>query len=287
VSVNDDPLLWLFRLRAKNRGLAVTVMSPDELEIVGASSGTPWTIQLDNLRRRAEQAPRDRWRVLIDEFLDQLGDADQDTAADGSLDGVRSQLRIRLYPVEREIPDGVVPIRRPVAPGIEECLVIDRPTAVMTPSADRVAGWPLDPDELLDLGRANVRAGQPLEVVQREVINGADIAVLAGDDDYASGHLFWLDRYPVVGPSGALVAVPAEGVLYAHPLTDGTVYAAGEVLAGAALDKYARAERPIAAALYHWHDGAIDLAAELRTGGDEASIVLTAEFGSLMEQLAG
>jgi hypothetical protein len=284
VSVNDDPLLWLFRLRAKNRGLAVTVVSADEVEIVGASSGTPWTIHLDNLRRRTEQAPRDQWRVLIDDFLDQLGDADQDQTGE-SLDEVRAQLRVRIYPVEREIPDELVPVRRPVAPGIEECLVIDRPTAVMTPSADRVADWPLGPAELLDLGRANVQAGQALELVQREVMDGADIAVLAGDEDYASGHLFWLDRYPVVGPYGALLAVPAEGAIYVHPLTDGTVYAAGEVLAGAALDKYAKAERPIAAALYHWHDGAVDLAADLRTSADEVSIVLTPEFQALMEHL--
>lgn len=286
MSVNDDPLLWLFRLRAKNRGLAVTVVSADELEIVGASSGTPWTIQLDNLRRRAEQAPRDQWRNLIDEFLDQLGDADQDTAPTESLDDVRSQLRTRIYPVDREIPDGLVPVRRPVAPGIEECLVIDRPTTVMTPSADRVADWPLDSDGLLDLGRANLRAGQPLEVVQREVMDGADIAVLAGDEDYASTHLLWLDRYPVVGPYGALVAVPAEGVLFVHPITDGTVYSAGEVLAGATLDRYAQAEKPIAAALYHWHDGEIFLAADLRTSGDEVSIVLSPGFQSLMEHLA-
>ncbi|GIL27142.1 hypothetical protein NUM_23960 [Actinocatenispora comari] len=104
--MNDDPLLWLFRLRAKNRGLAVTVVSADELEIVGASSGTPWTIQLDNLRRRAEQAPRDQWRNLIDEFLDQLGDADQDTAPTESLDDVRSQLRTRISRSTGRSPTG-------------------------------------------------------------------------------------------------------------------------------------------------------------------------------------
>ena len=281
-----DPLLWLLQLRAKNRGLQVTVVSPDELQVVGASSGTSWTVRLESLRRQAEEESRDQWGGLIDHFLGSLQEADDSREDRDDLESLRPHLRTRLYPVDRELPEGMVPVSRLIAPGLVECLVADRPASVVTLSRETVADWPLGDQELLDLGRANVASADRLSV-ETDVIDGAQVATLTGDADYASAHLCWLDEYPVVGPYGALVAVPEEGVLFAHPLTDGSVLAAGGVLAGAVVRVHDEAHRPIGRHLYHWRDGGIELAAELETADGELSIVVTERFQELMEHLSG
>lgn len=280
--MTNDPLLWMVQLRAKNRGIGVQVVSANELTV----TGTDWTVYLDNLRRQAEHRPRDQWREMIDEFLDNLLVDDAGPSSADSLEEVRDSLRVRLYPADQELPDDLLPVRRPIGPGLEERLVLDLPTQVMTPSADTITHWRLSHDELLDLGRNNLRNGPPLEV-QTDVVDDARIATLSGDGDYASGHLSWLDQYPVVGPYGALVSVPEEGVLFAHPITDHTVYPAGGVLADATVRIHDKAGKPIGRHLYHWRDGRIDLAAGLDTSDGELSIIVTEEFQALMEHLAG
>lgn len=278
---SEDRVLAQVQLMARLRGYRCTVVSPDEVEL--ETERGPETLSLDNLRMLVAQEPPAKRLAFLTTVLDHLvstGEA-PDTADD--FERTRAHLRVRLYPEDMESA-GVEPLRRTVVPGLAEHAVVDEPTRVMTPGRTHTEAWPLTADEIFTLGRANVRACTRLDL---HSLDSDEAPVYGGYlNDYASAHALWLDDYPVLGRHGALVCVPVEGALYAHPLDGPKLVAAQEMLIKLALTRQEESPRRISTSIYHWHDGALTAALSVEPSADrDIRILAHPEYQPLMEAL--
>lgn len=278
----EDQVLPLLQLMARLRGYRCTVVSPVEVEL--EAGGGPQTVSLSNLRMLvAQERPEDRY-AFLSRFLNDLADTGgTDLAGAAGFEETGKQLRVRLYPEDMEQPVGEV-LRRAVAPGLAENVVVDEPTRVMTPARSITDAWPLAPAEIFERGRANVRAAGRLEL---HSLDAPDVPVFAGYlPDYASAHALWLDEYPVLGRHGALVCVPVEGSLYAHPLDGPHLIEAQNMLINLGLARQEESPRRISANIYHWTAGALHPALAVRPAANQTiEVHVDPSYQHLMESL--
>jgi hypothetical protein len=221
------------------------------------------------LAEAVREAPAGKWSVTIKEYVSRSQQVDPAGADTADFEEIRKNLRVRLYPESMELPGGEERIRRVVAPGLAEIAVIDQPTMVQTPTTSTTDAWPLTADEILEQGRANVRAGERLALGNYD-FDG--ITIMRGFlDDYASAHALWLDDYPVLGEYGALVSIPVEGELYVYPLDGGhNLIEAQNTLVEFGLFRQEQEPRPISHNIYHWDHERFE---------KEEDPALAAEFG--------
>lgn len=257
------------QLIARLRGYQCTVVSPDEVELQTAQG--PHTLSLRNLRMLVAQQPPAKRLASVAQFLDALVETGKVESGTADFEETRRNLRVRLYPADMRTP-GAEPLRRDVAPGLAEVAVIDNPTTVATPSRSVTDTWPLTGSEIFEQGRANVRAGGRLEL---RSLDAVDAAIFAGYlDEYASAHALWLDEYPVMGKHGALVCVPVEGALYAHPLDGPNLVEAQNLLIRIALTRQEDSARPISANLYHWDSSLAESGLDLDFGSLRLAMIV-------------
>jgi hypothetical protein len=279
---SEDQVLPLLRLMSQLRGYRCTVVSPDEVEL--ETSGGPQVVSLRNLRMLvAQERPEDRY-AFLSRFLNDLADTGEaDLGGAAGFEETGKKLRVRLYPEDMEQPVGEV-LRRAVAPGMAENVVVDEPTRVVTPARSITDAWPLAPAEIFERGRANVRAAARLEL---HSLDAPDAPVFAGYlPDYASAHALWLDEYPVLGRHGALVCVPVEGSLYVHPLDGPKLIEAQNMLINLGLSRQDESPRPISADIYHWNAGALHPALAVRPTADRTiEVHVDPTYQPLMESL--
>jgi hypothetical protein len=283
---SEDRVLQQVQTMARLRGYPCTVVSPDEVEL--ETTQGPYSLYLGNLRMLVAQQPPAKRLAFVADFLDALvrtGKADDARADD--FEEIRRNLRVRLYPPDMRMP-GAEPLRREIAPGLAETVVIDSPTTVQTPASTITASWPLSEDEIFEQGRSNVYAGTRLEL---QSLEADDAPVFAGYlDEYASAHVLWLDEYPVFGKRGALVCIPVEGALYVHPLDGPNLIEAQNLLIRIGLARQEDSARPISADLYHWDNsvagGALRPALTVRRAADHRiECLVEPTYQSVMESL--
>ncbi|MFD0850736.1 hypothetical protein ACFQ07_00625 [Actinomadura adrarensis] len=171
-----------------------------------------------------------------------------------------------------------------MAPGLVELLVVDKPTSLLIVGVAVAGEWGLETDDLFRIARENVRSDGPLEMEDGD-FGGVRLCSLGGETAYVTAHALWVGDYPVTGSHGALVAVPAQGVLHACPVHDRDVSDAMNMLIRLAWAGYQEGPRSISPNVYWWRAGELLLAGAVEASEETLQVSLGSEFQSLLEEL--
>ncbi|MFI6211283.1 hypothetical protein ACIBCD_04755 [Nocardia brasiliensis] len=278
-----DLLSEAFVEAARRQGFSCRIVSADHIVLHGGRGR--FETSLANLRRVAAGEPQANWFALAADHL-ATGIATLELAAHDGVDSfaaVRDSIRTRLYPSTMRAEDAV---RRMVAPGLVQRVVLDRVHTVAQVTHEMRREWQIGEYDLFALAERNVRADGPLEVTVHEfddpLAEGLPLSLLSGSE-YATAHVRWLGDYPVTGTAGALVILPAKQHMYAYPINDLEVLRAGAVLAQLAVNGFAEQPWPVSQSIYRWYEGHLSLA--ITTRRTESSLALIASDN--FEQLLG
>ncbi|GAA3959800.1 hypothetical protein GCM10023085_47810 [Actinomadura viridis] len=281
-----DPVITLVCAVVESHGYTCTVIDGDQVELGRPGDSSPSRMYLSNLRQWVAREPEDQWPAIVSDFVGTLiattevEDEEALDLADFAL--IRPLLRTRLY--ADDFQAGMEVVRRTVAPGLAEVLVVDKPTSLLIVSTGMAADWPVGRDELFHVARENVRSDGPLEMVEDDA-GGVPIFSLGAETAYVTAHALWAGDYPVTGPHGALVAVPAQGVVHASPVHPGGVPAAMNVLIRVAWAGFQEGPRSISPNVYWWDDGELRLAGAVEAGEDALTVSIGEDFQALLEHL--
>ncbi|MFE9328168.1 hypothetical protein ACIHDR_43190 [Nocardia sp. NPDC052278] len=246
-------------------------------DLVTLSGRSVFTLALGDVRRLAESCPVEEWAVMVADRIDTrliTIETDDESPLDYSdFTVMRHLVRTRLYGTRAVEANGV---RRVVAPGLVQRVLIDRVHTVVHVTYNMLAHWPIDEFELFTLAERNVREDGHVRITRDRfdtvpLAEGlAPIALLTGPE-YLTAHARWLGEHPVTGPGGAVLIMPSKESIYAYPVTGVEVVRAVTVLARLAV-LHADDPWPINSWVYWWRDGTLDLAAT--TGRDGNTVVL-------------
>lgn len=161
----------------------------------------------------------ERWPEVVRDHFDSLARSGSEMARleKMSFDEARGMLRVRLYPPGLAATVGSDRlVRREVAPCLDEVLVVDLPSVVVTVKPEIVERWGRSEEELFQLGRENL--GQ--ESVRREKVElDGDVVIelYEGDSHFVASQVLVLGLDPELeAPYGALVAIPNRHTLAFH-----------------------------------------------------------------------
>ncbi|WP_378734458.1 hypothetical protein [Nocardia brasiliensis] len=236
------------------------------------------------LERRVARAPRQLWSTLVGDRLEmQIADLVADHLDTARLASVRPLLRTRLCSARTK---GLInDVRRLVAPGLLQRLLIDFGD-IMTPvTYSNAQAWGATESDLFDIAEHNTRAAGRLDLTAADIdgMDDVDIQMLYGATDFVTAHVRWLDDYPVVGPWGALLVIPGHTHLLIHPITGPTVFAGTSLLAQLLVAGEAES-RPVSRAIYWWRNRmTVDIAATISGTGDWMEVVPADHLESLLE----
>ncbi|GAA5101817.1 hypothetical protein [Nocardia iowensis] len=236
------------------------------------------------LERRVARAPRQLWSTLVRDRLEmQIADLAAGHLDTSRLASVRPLLRTRLCSARTK---GLInDVRRLVAPGLLQRVLIDFGD-IMTPvTYSNAQGWGATESDLFDIAEHNTRAASRLDLTAADIdgMDDVDIQMLYGATDFVTAHVRWLDDYPVVGPWGALLVIPGHTHLLIHPITGPTVFAGTSLLAQLLVAGEAES-RPVSRAIYWWRNRiTVDIAATIRGTGDWMEVVPADHLESLLE----
>lgn len=234
-----------------------------ELNVLQQSS----VFGLQNIAQVCYQSEPDEWTRLITAHFDSIfAVKDEDSALTVDMSDfkkIQSQLRSRLYPVEIANHTSEI-VHRSGPEGTLEVLALDLPTTVRTISKMEVAIWRFDEDELLDMGRRNLRNSGLLKSTVVPLEQGTSLHLYSGDNFYAASHTLIFDDYLAqqggrAQKYGALVGIPKRDVLLAHYIQNvGAIEAIGAMLQ-VIIGMHRDGPGSITPNLYWYHDGDFEI----------------------------
>ena len=193
---------------------------------------------LQNIAQVCHQAQRAEWQQLIASHFDSIFNVSEDhnalTVDMSEFKKVQQRLRARLYPQDITNHTNEI-VHRDGPAGTLEVLVLDLPTTVRTVSKQEAAGWPFTEDELLLIGRRNLRGNGLLQGKNVPLDQGTSLWLYSGDNFYAASHALIFDDYMAKHGDarnyGAIIGIPKRDVLLAHFIHNvGAVEAIGSML---------------------------------------------------------
>ncbi len=201
-------------------------------------------------------------------------------------DEARDLVKVRLYPDEH-VAAGHPMVARPLAESVVEALVLDRPTHVMTLAGDQPEKWGLTPDELFEIGFANVRREVPPAIQRIDAEpSAATIFAAVGDSFFTTTWVRWLDELTEIPAEGALVGLPHRHTILIHPIRDLSVLSAVQhVITGTRL-LYERGPGSLSRHVYWWRRGSLRwLPSSLEE--DRIELRPPEDFTAMLERLSG
>jgi hypothetical protein len=180
---------------------------------------------LVDLAKKCLQAQEDpeRWPGVVADHFNSLArsGAEMEQLEQMTFDEVRDLLRVRLYPPGLSATVGRDSlVLREVAPCLDEVLVVDLPSVVVTVKPEIVAGWGREPDELLALARDNIRE-EDVGHERVELDGGVVIDLFEGESHFVASRVLVLDLdQELEAPLGALVGIPNRHTMAMHVIRD-------------------------------------------------------------------
>jgi len=137
-------------------------------------------------------------------------------------DRVKDLLRLQLGAAPGLASDMMV--GREHLPGVATILVLDLPGAVRTISPLEAVPWNKPMAELMQIGLDHIR-GMPAPVIEEIELNRRVSAfAVTGQSSFIASNALLLEEYPkLIGPSGAIIAVPTRNILLSFPITSRAV----------------------------------------------------------------
>ncbi len=274
----------------RNRDISIEIDQDEGL--VRPDSGTQAlssVLGLQNIAQACRQADRDEWRELIAAHFDSIFDATGDDNAFeidmSDFARLKERLRARLYPVD--ITNHTAEIVQRAGPeGTLEVLALDLPTTVRTVSRAEAEVWRLDPEDLLDIGRQNLRASRILAETVFPLEQGTRLKVLTGDSYYAASHALFLDAYLRHDlPHGVLVGIPKRDMLLMHEIRDMGLMEAVTAMLQLIVGMHHDGPGSLSPCLYWYHDGEFTVI-PYEMDDDTLTLVPPEAFVELMDELA-
>ena len=264
------------------------VVKPD-LSAIAQSS----VFGLQNIAQVCHQATLEQWDQLISTHFDSIFAVKQEDSAlhiDLSNFGkIQSQLRSRLYPVEIANHTSEI-VHRSGPEGTLEVLALDLPTTVRTISKMEAAQWKFDEEELLDIGRRNLRNSGLLKSTMVPLEQGTKLHLYSGDNFYAASHVLIFEDYLLQDTArmhkyGALVGIPKRDVMLVHYIQNvGAVEAIGAMLQ-VIIGMHRDGPGSITPNLYWYHDQEFELL-PYELEGQSLNFTPPNEFLALLNELS-
>ncbi|NKY85657.1 hypothetical protein [Nocardia veterana] len=264
--MNDERkrVLHLVTAAAHDRGYACELVRP---ECVLLSGTTVFTLRLNVIRHRMRMNPPDRWPQLVADAIDDVVVA-AETEREHPLDYsdfsvMRTLVRTRLYGTASVGGNGV---RRTVAPGLIQRVIIDGLHTTVPVTYEMLARWPIGEWELFELAEHNVRVDGGVDIAWdflddlRRIRDLPPAALLSGPE-YLTAHIRHLGDHPVTGPEGAVLVAPSAVAVYVCPVVGPEVARAVDLLAVLAHTLHSDDPLAINTNVYWWRSGALELAA--------------------------
>lgn len=279
MTVEQDRLLQVVRAVAEERGYRCRLSGPDVVTLSGPAT---FELALADIRRSAASCPVEDWAVLVADRIDTYVitiETDTEYPLEyTNFAAMQHLVRTRLYGTASVGVDGV---RRVVAPGLVQRVLIDRVHTVTHVTYDMLAHWQVGESELFALAERNVRADGGVDITRDSfdipLAKGLPPIALLTGPEYLTAHVRWLGEHPVTGPAGAVLIMPSKESIYVYPVAGVEVIRSMTVLADLAA-LHAEDPWPINSCVYWWRDGALDLAATTHREGNSVVICPTDAF---------
>lgn len=250
----DEEFAGAVREACMRLGLTVDGLTAEVVVLSGRLSGT---VALTDVRAACDLQPVAAWPGTVVDALQGLALAVEAGAGLHDEAAARPLLRTRVYAEGALLADDVV--RRPLADGLVEVLVVEVAGAVRPLGPSAVAGWAASPYALLDLGRAQVLAAGRLDVRPVD-LGGVAVLALESPSPYAATHVPGLGAYVDPPPAGLLVALPTRHLVLCAPLTGrADALAAAQALLVNADALWREGPGALSPDLWWWRDGALTL----------------------------
>jgi hypothetical protein len=221
---------------------------------------------LQNIAQVCHQAQSTDWEQLISTHFDSIFNVSSEHSAltvdMSEFKKVQTRLRARLYPQDIASHTNEI-VHRDGPEGTLEVLVVDLPTTVRTVSKQEAAAWPFTEDELLMIGRRNLRQSGLLKASNVPLDQGTTLFLYSGDNFYAASHALIFEDYLTQHAEkngkatsyGAIVGIPKRDVMLAHFIHNvGAVEAIGSLLQ-AVVGMHRDGPGSITPNLYWYHEG--------------------------------
>ncbi len=216
---------------------------------------------LQNLAQVCHGTPRKAWAGRVSDHFDSIFRSAEETREMDrkaeTLEGVRSQLKVRLYPPDSldEIGADRLVHRRP-AEGLVETLVYDMPGSVRSVPREHVEKWGCPVADLFEAGVENLKAEGRPESKSIELPEGGSVRALIGDSFFVASHALFLEDYLEPVPEhGAVVSVPHRHAVLYHPIEDLRVVHAINAMIRVTFGMYREGPGSISPHLYWWREG--------------------------------
>jgi hypothetical protein len=248
------------------------------------SQGTARQIPLLTFAQACRGKQRCDWDMLLKGELAKLI-ADSHSFDVSNFDRVKNMLRLQLGAAPGLMTNMMV--GREDLPGVATILVLDLPGAVRTISPMEAVPWNQPMAELMRIGLDHIR-GMPAPTIEEIELNERlGVFAVTGESPYIASNALLLEEYPkLIGPWGAIIAVPTRNILLSFPITSRAAGDALFPLAWIAGRRWKDGPGSITPRIYWYMSGRfVHLPYEFT--GEKFSLHPPWEFAAMLESLRG
>ncbi len=222
----------------------------------GLSTDDGRVFGLEPLRRRLAGRDASQWEEAVRDHFDLLLGVEPvlpDTFAEAA-PNLRSAV---ISSVDMGMFDGAI-MERPLVDGLGERLMLRHGALGMTITAETVAGWEVDPDQVWARARDGALLDEPVDRVTFHLGHGVSYWALRGGR-WTSTRVLGLEEF-LGGRKefGALVAVPARDEVLVHQIRDERFTDATMAMLSHVATSYAESPLPVGCDLYWWNEGRLE-----------------------------
>lgn len=216
---------------------------------------------LFNLAQLCARHPQAEWpNIVADHFRTMEKSQREQKVLEERLEDfgrVEELLAVRLWPEDYlgQINRDKL-IHRVDLPGTVSALVFDLPSSIRNVTPEEAELWGKGPDELFEIGLAQVRENCIPDKTDQEIAPGLTLRLLSDESFFVASHALLLEDHPeCIGRFGALVGVPHRHVLLAYPIEDLRVIQAIHLLIPIILGMERDGPGSISPRLFWYRDG--------------------------------
>lgn len=176
---------------------------------------------LSNIGRSCKSAGIDHYKELIKEYFDNLEEVEKFSKEfekiSDDFSKIKDYIGVRIYP---EIDDNKNMIKKKLTDGLYIVIVFDTPISTTTVNNEKLKKWNKNIDELVEVGRENIKTKYYSEISE-EVIEGTAIILLLSDNFFVTNKILDIEITPkYIGKYGSIIGIPTRNIMVIHPIND-------------------------------------------------------------------